>query len=293
MAREGSLIRAIESVCGSGRTLHPLTLHVTPNMDALVPDSQIVDPEQPVDADKLIRKFIPEEQHEPARHHIALIVSIIAAILGLAAWHWSPLPEWINADTLVRFATDFEKTPGAPLLALGIFVAGGLVALPLTVLVVVCDLVFGLWHGFLYSLLGAMVSAMVTYALGHFLGRNTVRRFAGKKLNELNRRLARRGLITMIIVRIIPVAPFTVINMVAGASHIRLRDFVIGSAIGLLPGIVGISLFTDRLAATIQKPDLQAFAILAAVAAVIILGGWSFWRWEERRRNTRLRAQTD
>ena len=97
----------------------------------------------------------------------------------------------------------------------------------------------------------------------------------------------------MIIVRIIPVAPFTVINMVAGASHIRLRDFVIGSAIGLLPGIVGISLFTDRLAATIQKPDLQAFAILAAVAAVIILGGWSFWRWEERRRNTRLRAQTD
>ena len=179
------------------------------------------------------------------------------------------------------------------MLALGIFVAGGLVALPLTVLVVVCDLVFGLWHGFLYSLLGAMVSAMVTYALGHFLGRNTVRRFAGKKLNELNRRLARRGLITMIIVRIIPVAPFTIINMVAGAAHIRFRDFVIGSAIGLLPGIVGISLFTDRLAATIQKPDLQAFAILAAVAAVIILGGWSFWHWEEQRRNTRLRAPID
>lgn len=292
VAREGSLIRAIESLRGSGRTLHPLTLHVTPNMDALVPDSQIVDPEQPVDADKVIRKFVPEEQHEPA-HHIALIVSIIAVILGLAAWHGPPLLEWINADMLVRFATDFEKTPGAPLLALGIFVAGGLVALPLTVLVVVCDLVFGLWHGFLYSLLGAMVSAMVTYALGHFLGRNTVRRFAGKKLNELNRRLARRGLITMIIVRIIPVAPFTIINMVAGAARIRFRDFVIGSAIGLLPGIVGISLFTDRLAATIQKPDLPAFAILAAVAAVIILGGWSFWRWEERRRNTRLRAPID
>jgi phospholipase D1/2 len=97
----------------------------------------------------------------------------------------------------------------------------------------------------------------------------------------------------MIIVRIIPVAPFTIINMVAGATHIRFRDFVIGSAIGLLPGIVGISLFTDRLAATIQKPDLPAFAILAAVAAVIILGGWSFWRWEERRRNTRLRAPID
>jgi len=68
----------------------------------------------------------------------------------------------------------------------------------------------------------------------------------------------------MIIVRIIPVAPFMIINMVAGAAHIRFGDFVIGSAIGLLPGIVGISLFTDRLAATIQKPDLPAFAIFSA-----------------------------
>lgn len=294
VAREGSLIRAIESFCGSGRTLRPLTLHVTPNMDALVPDSQIVDPDQPIDAEPLIKEFVPAEQRKSTRRHIALLGAILAAILGLAAaWHGSSLPEWMNADTLVRFAADFEHAPGSPLLVLGIFVAGGLVALPLTVLVVVCDLVFGLWYGFLYSLLGAMVSAMVTYALGYFLGHSIVRRLAGKKLNKLNRRLARRGLITMIIVRIIPVASFTVINMAAGASHIRFRDFVIGSAIGLLPGIVGISLFMDQLAATIQKPDVPAFAVLAAIAATIIVSGWSFWRWEERRRNTRLKAQTD
>ena len=138
-----------------------------------------------------------------------------------------------------------------------------------------------------------MLSAVLTYALGHLLGRNTVQRFAGRKIGELNRRLARRGLLTIIFVRIIPVAPFTVINLIAGASHIRFRDFAIGSAIGLLPGIVGMSIFTDRLAATIQKPDLPAFALLAAVIAAIVVSSWSFWRWEERQRNARLRAQTD
>lgn len=294
LSREGPLIRAIESLCGSGRTLNPVTLRVTPDMDALVPDSQIVDPDHPIEADQLIEEFVPEEQREPARHHIALVVTILAAVLGLtAAWHWSPLREWANVDTLIALAAAFQQTPAAPLLALGIFIIGGLIAFPLTVLVIACVLVFGPWHGFLYALLDAMASAIVTYGVGRFLGRNTVRRFAGKKLKKLNRRLARRGLLTIIIVRIIPVAPFTVINMVAGASQIRFWDFVLGSAIGLLPGLVGISLFTDRLAATIQKPDLPAFALLAVIIAALTAGGWAFWRWEKQRRSTRLRAQAD
>jgi phospholipase D1/2 len=294
LAQEGSLIRAIESLRGSPRTLFPLPFRVTADMDALVPDSQVIDPDQPMDADQLIDEYVPEEKREPARYHIYLIASILAAILGLATlWHWSPLREWVNVETMVGFAAEFEQARGAPLFALGVFLIGGLIAFPLTVLIIACVLVFGPWQGFLYSLIGALLSAMSTYALGHLLGRNTVRRFAGKKIRELNKRLAYRGIMTIIIVRIIPLAPFSVINMIAGASQIRFRDFVIGSAIGLLPGMAGISLFTDRLAATIQKPDLPAFAVLATVIAIIIVSGWTFWRWEERQRNSRLRARAD
>jgi phospholipase D1/2 len=275
---------------GPGRTLKS-TLRVPAEMDARVPDSRIVDPDQAIDADRLIEEFVPPEHREPARYHIALIGAILVVILGLtAAWHWSPLREWVNVGSLVGFAADFAQAPSAPLLVLGIFVAGGLVSFPLTVLVIVCVLVFGPWHGFLYSLISAIVSATITYALGHWLGHNTVRRFAGKKINELNRRLARRGLLTIIIVRIVPVAPFTVINMVAGASHIRFRDFIVGTAVGLLPAMVGISLFTDQLAATIHKPDLPAFAVLAMIVAALIVGGWSFLRWEEHRRNSRAES---
>jgi uncharacterized membrane protein YdjX (TVP38/TMEM64 family) len=196
-------------------------------------------------------------------------------------------------ETLAGLAVDFAQVPAAPLLALGGFVAGGLVAFPLTVLIMVCILIFGPWLGFLYSLLGALLSASATYAIGHFAGRDVVRRLAGRKLTELNRRLARRGLVTVILVRLLPVAPFSIVNLVAGASRLRFQDFVIGSAIGLLPGIVGISLFADRLAATIQKPDIPTFAMLAAVVAALIAGGFAFWRWEQRQRNDRLRAQTD
>jgi len=98
---------------------------------------------------------------------------------------------------------------------------------------------------------------------------------------------------TVIIVRIVPLAPFTVINMFAGASRIRFRDFVLGSAIGLLPGIIGMSIFTDRLAAAIEKPNLPAFTALVAVVAILIVSGWAIWRWEDRRRGSRVRAETD
>jgi phospholipase D1/2 len=109
----------------------------------------------------------------------------------------------------------------------------------------------------------------------------------------LNSRLARRDLLTLIIVRIVPLASFTLINMAAGASNIRFRDFIVGSAIGLLPGILGISLFMDQLAATLREPDLPAFALLAAIIGVIVVSGWSFWRWEERHRNSRPGVPAD
>jgi uncharacterized membrane protein YdjX (TVP38/TMEM64 family) len=256
-------------------------------VDALVPDEDIVDPDKPLDASLLMAKLIPEGERAPARSHIGLIVSILVSVLALAAaWRWSPLKEWIDVNTLVTLAAEFERAPTAPFITLAIFLLGGLVAFPLTVLIVVCALVFGPWYGFLYSMTGALLSAASSYGIGHLVGRHTVWRFAGKKIRELNKRLARRGLMTIITLRIIPLAPFTVINLVAGASRIRFRHFMLGSAAGLLPGITGISVFTDQLAATIQKPDLPAFAALVAVAAIIIVIAWTCWRWMNRRRET-------
>ena len=223
-------------------------------------------------------------------HHV---YDFSKALFGNIAWRWSPLKEWVNVETLAALGVELREASGAPFLALGAFIIGGLIAFPLTVLIIVCGLVFGSWQGFLYSLAGALLSAMLTFTLGRVLGRNTVRRFAGRKLGELNRRLARHGLVTIIIVRIVPLAPFTVINMVAGASRIRFRDFVLGSLIGLLPGIIGMSVFTDRLAAAIEQPNLPAFAALAAVVAILVVSGWAIWRWEERRKGSRLKAETD
>jgi uncharacterized membrane protein YdjX (TVP38/TMEM64 family) len=65
-------------------------------------------------------------------------------------------------------------------------------------------------------------------------------------LNDLSRRLGERGLLAIVFARVVPVGPFSVVNIVAGASHIGWRDFLLGTVIGLLPGVTVASIFVDR-----------------------------------------------
>lgn len=67
-------------------------------------------------------------------------------------------------------------------------------------------------------------------------------------------------------------------------SGIRLRDFALGTVIGLVPGVVAIALLADRIAASLQRPDMGSFAALAASVAAVGLGPVFFRRWLRRKR---------
>ena len=97
------------------------------------------------------------------------------------------------------------------------------------------------------------------------------RGLAGSRLNDLSRRLGKRGLLAIVFARVVPVGPYTIVNIVAGASQIRWRDFLLGTVIGLLPGVIAASIFVDRVAAAIRDPGAGTFALLAAVGAVLIV----------------------
>ncbi len=73
-------------------------------------------------------------------------------------------------------------------------------------------------------------------------------------------------------VRLVPVAPFGIVNLVAGASQIRLIDFVLGTVLGMLPGIAVLSALGYQVIETFLEPSLESFLWLAlAVAAWIAL----------------------
>jgi phosphatidylserine/phosphatidylglycerophosphate/cardiolipin synthase-like enzyme/uncharacterized membrane protein YdjX (TVP38/TMEM64 family) len=275
---KASLIETVESRSVAGRRrLEKLEYSQSLPVDAaaIVPDHKILDPEAPIEFDRLMDRFSHDQDGSGKLLPVIKIAAILLVLLALAAaWRWTPLSEWINSENLAAWARAIRGNSISFLGVLGAYVVGGLIMVPITLLVGVTAMVFSPTWGALYALCGCLLNALATYLIGSRLGKQTIRKLAGQRLNRLSRQMAKQGILTVAIIRNIPVAPFTIVNMIAGASHIRLKDYLIGTAIGMLPGILVITVFADRLLHTIQNPDWINALIAAVLATVIIFGSW-------------------
>ena len=270
--RRGSLIAAIESLRDGERTLEPLSGDVPEEIDQWVPDSALLDPEKPVEPEAFIDQFVPPDQQKPVYRHMLRIRLLLLGVAGMAAmWRWTPLSDWLAIERVESALHWIAKSPFTPPLVLAAFVVVGIAVVPITLLIVATVTVFGPWLGAAYALVGAEASALVTFGLGHLLGREAVSRIAGSRLNRIDRALSNRGVLTIVTLRIVPVAPFSVINVIAGVSEIRLRDFAIGSFIGMVPGVVTIALLADRIVASLREPGVESILMLVAVAVCVVL----------------------
>jgi len=213
------------------------------------------------------------------RRRLVILACALMALVGLAmAWSWSPMRDWLDVDLVVGALRRFGAAFG-PVAAVGGFALALVVAVPLTFLTLVALVAFGPMAGFACAMAGALLGAGASYGIGYVLGREVVERLAGPRVNQLSRRLARRGLLAVVAVRMVPVAPFAIVNMVAGASHIRLRDLLLGSAIGITPGTLAMMLFIDQITAALRQPTPLTFVLAGLTVLLIAVGAWALQRW--------------
>jgi len=280
LSSEGSLIKAVEKLRGNRRSLMPLSSETPEGADNLIADIGIADPEKPLEPETFIEEFIPEEIRKPKSRRLFWIAGILLVMLILSgAWRWTPLSEWIDLQTIGAVADSLRGDTAAPFIMLAIYLIGSLVLVPITLIIVGTAFIFGPLVGLSYSLLGCILAAALTYGIGRVLGRDTVRRLGGSRINRLSKRLSRHGVITTTVVRMLPIAPFTVVNMAAGASHIHFWDFIFGTLLGMSPGIIAITIFEHRLEVAIREPGAESFAILAILVGLIIIAAVVIRRW--------------
>ncbi|HZS10791.1 MAG TPA: VTT domain-containing protein, partial [Nitrospirales bacterium] len=279
-----SALAAVESLRGRPRTLATYENRVPPDSDTLLPDRDLLDPDRPLEADMIAERLMPPGHRIQARRRIIAGGALLLVLLGLAAaWRWTPLKAWLDIHTLADRAAAFQNTGFAPLVVPGAFIVGSLAMVPVTLLIVATVVAFGPWYGLTYSYAGIVGSALLGYWLGQYLGHDFVRQLAGSRLQRLSRQLGRHGLVTMVTVRVVPVAPFTIVNLVAGASHIALRPFVLGTLIGILPGLLALSVFANQISSALLHPGPKTWAVLAAVGATVLAVMWGLRRWLEKR----------
>lgn len=214
-----------------------------------------------------------------------LLVVAVALVALTAAWRWGPLAEGMQPDRLLSTlrASGQQLDPWMAILGLAL---ASFLAVPLTLMAVLSMVAFGALHGTLYLMAGASLGGALSFLLGKRLGRGVIEHLAGARLQRLDQRLSGNGLLAVIAVRMVPVAPFALVNMALGVSSIRFQDFLLGSVIGMLPGTVLIAVSIDQLVAFGSNPDWKQATLTLLAVGILVLGGWLARGWVMQRRKS-------
>ncbi len=267
----GSIIASIED-CGGreGRRLRDIDDGDMPSADQISAIETIADPGRPIGADEYFADVVDDPHASPAR--LPALAKGLALVLFIAAlallWRYTPLSEYAQPDRLRDTFGGFAESPFAAAVIIGAYVVTGFFAFPVTVLIVVTAGTFGLWPGLLYASAGSMASAVATYGAGRGLGARFLRNIIGPRINRVSRGIGEKGILAIATIRLVPVAPFMLVNLVAGAFRIPFIQYTVGTFLGLAPGILILSVLGDRVFAMIEDPSMSDLAIvLGALAA--------------------------
>jgi phosphatidylserine/phosphatidylglycerophosphate/cardiolipin synthase-like enzyme/uncharacterized membrane protein YdjX (TVP38/TMEM64 family) len=271
LAKNGSLIHAAETLSGRGHSLRPID-DGEPDHGELAEYIQgLADPERPIESGEVIAGLFGERLPRRGVHAWLKLAAIPLALIALAiAWQFPPLSDIASLDQIGPMLQELAEEPWAALLVIGVYIVGGLIAFPVLILIAATAAAFGPGLGFAYAAAGSLASAVVTYALGVALGRDTLRAVIGPRLKRVQRRIVSGGVLAIAAIRLVPIAPFTVVNLVAGASDIRIGPFVAGTILGMLPGWIVMSALGHQIMRIITVPNAADVALLAGVIAIWI-----------------------
>jgi len=237
----------------------------------------------------LIRLFAdPDRRRWPA-----LAVSfLLFGGVGLVFLFGAPLLGLDGADEVERWMGRGLQGPWALGGAIIGFAALAFVGVPQFVLIAAAVVSFGPWTGMIYSWIGTLVSALVGFGLGRWWGESALRSVSGARVSRFMGMIGRNGFLASLIVRLVPSAPFIVVNMAAGVTPMRLRDFVAGTAIGIVPKIA-LTAFSGAavLEAIHGRGGVWHWVMLGLAAALWGVAALVARAWM-RRRETNGRAQT-
>ena len=260
------------------RWLEPLDVALDPELDRQVPDSAIIDPEKARPAAELAQVLIEEKARPSLRRRLLWFAVLLTGLfMGASLLSFTGLGAHVamyaSANTGLHYAAIGAVGVASVLLLIGV---------PVTVMIILLVLLAGGWAGFGLALSALMLAALGGYTLGLRLTRPQLSALVRHHLDAITARLARPGVLAFVALRLVPLAPFTLVNLAAGANRVGLRDFLLGTFLGVLPAVFAVALFTERLLSALQNPGVMQWLWLAVVTLLLAGGAWLLGLWVRR-----------
>ncbi|MDY7014507.1 MAG: TVP38/TMEM64 family protein [Cyanobacteriota bacterium] len=162
----------------------------------------------------------------------------------------------------------------APIIYILLYTVGTLLILPSTPLNLSGGAIFGPWLGMLWTTVAAIIAAVVAFAFTRTAGRDWVaQKFAGR-WEAIDAEMRQGGLFYMFAIRLLPLIPYGIVNFAAGLTSIRFRDYLIGTVLGTVPGILPFVMMGSGLQA-LRRGDV--IPILFSLTLAGLLVGAATW----------------
>ncbi len=198
----------------------------------------------------------------PRKHVLAFFVLLGFAIIG-AIFYLKSHSEWFQPVRIKEFLEFAQNSRFALPLVCLIYVVGGFVLFPVTVLSLFTAAVFGAILGPLYGMIGSLLSAALMFWIGNVAGLKGLRKLFGEKIRAIDRKFHDSGILGVAALRFIPIAPYSIVNLAAGISSVTFFDFMVGTFLGFLPGLFIKGLVGDSLVQVFISPNPKARMYLA------------------------------
>jgi uncharacterized membrane protein YdjX (TVP38/TMEM64 family) len=214
--------------------------------------------------------FIVRKPSASALVKLALLLALIAGAIGFR--FFTDAGNGITFQAIRDYVRTFPPLT-VPLLYIGAYVLGTVLFFPGLALSLAGAALFDLFEATLYTWTGATLGATLAFLLARVLGRDFFAQLLAGRLQTLDERLSRNGYFNLLILRLVPLIPFNAINFGAGLTSIRLRDYVLATAIGILPGTFVYQYFFSRVGEA-DPLDPQLLAALGLLLVFTLAGKW-------------------
>jgi phospholipase D1/2 len=280
---EHGLLAGIREHNGNKRSLARLDIAPADYEDVVEPLAHIADLEKPVE--------LPQAQTGESQDRGILrvltsraaggtyLVALILGVIGWAIWAATQGEQTLDPMALLDILRARASYPLAPLVVIPAFVAGSILIAPVTGMIALCALLFSPWIASLSAIAGTLAATLVNYAIGHHLGKAVEGRAPRSLIDRIHALGRSADAWALAGLRLIPVAPFSIVNLLAGTAHVPLREFLLGTLLGMGPGIVLICFSVDRARAALSgEPLFEPWLVAVIVGAGISLVGLRVWQ---------------
>lgn len=225
---------------------------------------------------------------------------ILIAIAGLfIAYFIFDLGQYLSLETLKKLKDDIETFYlNNQLLTIfsffGIYVLATSVSIPgATILTLAAGAIFGVWMGTLIVSFASTIGASFAFLASRILLGESLQQKYPDKLKVINEGVEKDGAFYLFSLRLAPVFPFFLINLLMGLTKMPLLKYAIVSQIGMLPGTIlyvyaGETLSSIEKLSDIMSPKILSVFILFAVLPLIIKYGLKFWKEKIAPKNQQL-----